>query len=85
MRKELPIVSAPKDGRKITVVWIDDNDQRNESIGQFRSLSQLQLAGGDWDETDTGWWVYLSSRIQQKVDPIAWIKEIEGDDQDENE
>ncbi len=30
MRKELPIATAPKDGRKITVVWTDDDDQRNE-------------------------------------------------------
>lgn len=83
MRKELPIASAPKDARKITVVWMDDDDQRNESIGQFRSLSQLQAVGGDWDETDTGWWVYVNSRTQQKVDPIAWISETEGDDPDE--
>lgn len=83
MRKEMPIASAPKDGRKITVVWLDDDDQRNESIGQFRSLSQLQAAGGDWDETDTGWWVYVNSRTQQKVDPVGWISETDDDDPDE--
>ena len=58
MRKELPITTAPKDGRKVTVVWIDDDDQRNESVGQYRSLDKLKAGGGDWDETDTGWWIF---------------------------
>ncbi len=84
MRKELPIASAPKDGRKITVVWTDDDDQRNESIAQYRSLDQLRAGGGQWDEADTGWWTFIDSRTQRKIDPTAWISETEGDGDDED-
>ncbi len=84
MRKELPIETAPKNGQKITVIWTDDEDQRNESIAQYRTLEQLRAGGGQWDETDTGWWTFIDSRTQRKIEPIAWISEVEGDD-DENE
>lgn len=85
MRKELPIATAPKDGRKVTVVWIDDDDQRNESVGQYRSLDKLQAGGGDWDETDTGWWIFTDSKTQQKVEPTTWISETDdGDDDNED-
>ncbi len=84
MRKELPINTAPRDGRKITVVWTDEDDQRNESIAQYRTLEQLQAGGGQWDETDTGWWTFTDSKTQRKIDPIAWISvSDDGEDNDE--
>ena len=83
MRKEMSIDTAPKDGSKITVIWMDDDDQRNESIAQYRSLERLRASGGDWDETDTGWWIFIDSNTQQKIDPVAWISETESGDEDE--
>ncbi|KAB2731290.1 hypothetical protein [Brucella intermedia] len=80
MRKELPIATAPKDGRKITVVWTDDDDQRNESIAQYRTLAQLQAGGGQWDEADTGWWTFSDSKTQRKIEPTAWISETDDDE-----
>ncbi len=85
MRKELPIETAPKDGRKITVVWLDDEYQRNESLAQYRSLEQLNAGGGQWDETDTGWWVFTDSKTQRKIDPIGWISETDSDDDSEDD
>ncbi len=82
MHKELPIATAPKDGRKITVVWTDEDDQRNESIAQYRTLAQLQAGGGQWDETDTGWWTFTDSKTQRKIEPIAWISGMDDSDED---
>lgn len=84
MRKELPIDTAPKDGSKITVIWTDDDDQRNESIAQYRALDRLKAGGGDWDESDTGWWTFIDSTTQRKIAPVAWISETAGDDEDED-
>ncbi|PWL17468.1 hypothetical protein DKP76_11895 [Falsochrobactrum shanghaiense] len=81
MRKELPIDTAPRDGSKITVIWMDEDDQRNESIAQYRSLERLRASGGDWDETDAGWWVFIDSKRQQKIDPILWVSETEDDEE----
>lgn len=83
MRKELPINTAPKDGRKITVLWTDEDDQQNESVAQYRALDRLKAGGGDWDESDTGWWTFTDSRTQKKIDPTAWISEDGSDDEDE--
>ena len=82
MLKERPIETAPKDGRKISVVWLDDDDQRNESIAHYRALDQLKATGGDWDEADAGWWTFTDSRTQRKIDPIAWLYETD-DEEDE--
>jgi len=71
---------SPKDGRKITVVWTDDDDQRNESIAQYRTLAQLQAGGGEWDEADTGWWTFTDSKTQRKIEPTAWISETDDDE-----
>lgn len=81
MRKELPIDTAPRDGSKITVIWMDEDDQRNESIAQYRSLERLRASGGDWDETDAGWWVFIDSKTQQKIDPILWVSETEDNEE----
>ncbi|MFC4625921.1 hypothetical protein ACFO1V_12000 [Daeguia caeni] len=84
MRKEMPIDSAPMDGSKITVVWTDDDDQRNESIAQYRALDRLRASGGQWDENDAGWWTFIDSRTQRRIEPTAWIVETDDGD-DEND
>lgn len=84
MRKELPIETAPKDGRKITVIWIDDDDQRNESIAQYRTLEQLRAGGGQWDEADTGWGAFTDNKTQRKIEPTAWIRETDDDESQED-
>ena len=78
-----PIGSAPKDGRKITVYWVDEDGQENESIAQYRSLDRLKTGGGDWDENDTGWWIFTDSRTQKRVEPDAWLDENALGDEDE--
>lgn len=80
MRKEMPIASAPKDGSKVSVIWIDEDDQRNESIAQYRDPDRLKLTGGQWDESDAGWWTFIDSKTQRKIEPIAWVVETEDDD-----
>ncbi|MBN9045912.1 MAG: hypothetical protein J0H18_09610 [Rhizobiales bacterium] len=84
MRKELPIASAPKDGSKITVVWTDEDGRRNESIAQYRSLDRLKAGGGQWDESDTGWWTFTDSTTQRKIEPTAWISGADDDADDNN-
>ncbi|RCS24615.1 hypothetical protein DUT91_03730 [Phyllobacterium salinisoli] len=83
MRKKLPISTAPMNGTKITVLWTDNDDQENESVARYHSLAQLKAGGGDWDEADTGWWIFTDSRTQKKIDPTAWFSEE--DDQDEED
>ena len=68
-----PITTAPRDGRKITVLWTDRDGQENESIAQYRSLEQLKLAGGDWDNGDAGWWAYVDSDTQKRIEPSGWL------------
>lgn len=84
MRREAPISTAPKDGRKITVLWTDDDDKQNESIAQYRDLQKLRLSGGDWDENDSGWWTFTDSKTQKKIEPTAWISEDGNDDEDDD-
>ena len=47
MAEPKPIETAPKDGRKVTVLWTDRDGQENETIAQYRSLDRLKLTGGD--------------------------------------
>ncbi|MBX3582794.1 MAG: hypothetical protein KF810_12935 [Rhizobiaceae bacterium] len=67
-----PIDTAPKDGSKVTVLWTDRDGQENETIAQYRSLDRLKAGGGDWDESDTGWWAYLDSDTQKRIEPHGW-------------
>ena len=75
-----PIAAAPKDGRKITVYWTDRDGQENESIAQYRSAEKLQAAG-DFDESDVGWWAYVDSDTQKRIEPHSWA--TPGDDEEE--
>ena len=67
------ITTAPMDGRKVTVLWTDADGQENESIAQFRSLDRLRAIGGEWDESDAGWWAFVDGSTQKKIDPHSWV------------
>lgn len=73
------IDTAPKDGRKIQVYWTDADGQENESIAQYRSLERLKAAGGEWDESDAGWWAFVDSDTQKRITPHSWISGEEED------
>ena len=67
-----PIETAPRDGRKVTVHWTDRDGQENTSIGQYRAAERLRAAGGEWDESDEGWWAYVDSDTQKRIEPHSW-------------
>ncbi|MCV3239334.1 hypothetical protein [Mesorhizobium sp. ZC-5] len=79
MAARKPIDTAPKDGRKVQVYWIDADGQENESIAQYRSLERLKAAGGEWDESDAGWWAFVDSDTQKRITPHSWTS---GDEED---
>ncbi|MCB1465613.1 MAG: hypothetical protein KDK08_00305 [Rhizobiaceae bacterium] len=76
-----PIATAPKDGTKITVHWTDRDGVENTSIAQYRAPEHLK-AFADWNEGDVGWWAYIESDIQQRIDPHSWSSrdEVEEDE-----
>ena len=76
-----PISTAPTDGRKITVFWTDRDGQENESVAHHRSLERLRAAGGDWDESDSGWWAYIDSDTQKRIEPHSWLSGPANDDE----
>ena len=80
-----PIATAPKDGRKITVLWTDRDGQENESIAQYRSVNRLTAMGGDWDESDAGWWAYVDGDTQKRIQPHGWAAPDDGEDKDDGE
>jgi hypothetical protein len=67
MAARKPIETAPKDGSKVTIYWKDSDGVMNESIAQYR---------------DDGWWTYIDSHTQKKVEPTSW-RPPSGDDDDE--
>lgn len=77
MSSRQPISTAPRDGTKVTVYWTDRDGQENESIARYRSLDRLKAAGGDWDETDEGWWAFIDGSTQKRIDPHEWSAEPE--------
>lgn len=81
MTTKRPIATAPKDGSKVTVYWTDRDGQENESIAQFRSLDRLKAAGGQWDDSDTGWWAYVDSDTQKRIEPYAWSSGADDDEE----
>lgn len=82
MSAKLPIATAPKDGSKVMVYWTDRDGQENESLAQYRSLDRLKAAGGQWDDSDEGWWAYVDSDTQKRISPHSWSKPG-GDDEEE--
>lgn len=79
MSSRQPISTAPRDGSKVTVYWKDRDDQENESIAQYRSLDRLKGAGGDWDETDAGWWAFIDGSTQKRIEPHEWAPKPDDD------
>lgn len=77
-----PIDTAPRDGSKVTVLWTDRDGQENRSIAQYRSLERLKPTGGDWDETDAGWWAFVDSDTQIRVEPHGWRPAGEAEDEE---
>jgi hypothetical protein len=75
-----PIATAPKDGSKVRVTWTDAVGQENESIARYRSLERLKAAGGEWDETDAGWWAFTDSDTLKRIEPHSWISGDEEED-----
>ena len=65
MAERKPIATAPTDGSKVTVMWKDSDGVVNESVGQYR---------------DGGWWVYIDSTTQKKVQPTSWRPAASDDD-----
>ena len=80
MAVKQPIETAPKDGSKVKVYWTELLGQENESVARFRSLKSLRKSGGEWDETDAGWWTFVDSDTQKRIDPHAWST---GEEEDE--
>ncbi|WP_420959512.1 hypothetical protein [Brucella sp. IR073] len=83
MRRKLPIATAPANGTKVTVIWTDEDGRENESVARYHTLEQLKAGGGDWDEADTGWWTFIDSRTQKKIDPTAWVSDNAADENEE--
>lgn len=83
MRQQHPINTAPKDGRSVTVLWTDFDGKNNESPARYRNLDQLKKAGGDWNESDSGWWTFIDSTTQKKIEPTAWIENPEDEAEDD--
>ncbi|TKT74211.1 hypothetical protein [Aquamicrobium sp. LC103] len=77
-----PITTAPRDGSKITVYWTDKDGQENESIAQYRSLEQLKNSGGEWDESDAGWWTFIDGDTQQRIEPHSWNPHPDEEDEE---
>lgn len=74
MSEHQPISTAPRNGSKVIVYWTDADGQENESIAQYRSLERLKASGGDWDETDAGWWAFIDGNTQKRIEPHSWSK-----------
>ncbi|MGH6860184.1 MAG: hypothetical protein ACRECY_08010 [Phyllobacterium sp.] len=85
MGRKQPISTAPKDGSKIQIFWNDEDGQENQSIGQYRSLERLKATGGQWDETDAGWWIFTDSSTQKKVSPTSWEPAAKADEESEED
>jgi hypothetical protein len=71
-----PIASAPKDGSKVTVHWTDRDGVENTSIAQYRA------PGGPWEAVDAGWWAYIDSDTQKRVEPHSWSSPADEESED---
>lgn len=80
MAQARPMATAPRDGTKVRVLWTDRDGQENESLGQYRDPSRLTGAGGQWDDGDAGWWVFVDGETQKRVQPHGWLSATDGDE-----
>ena len=67
-----PIATAPQDGSTVMVRWTDADGQENESLARYRSLERLRAGGGDWVDSDAGWWVFVDGDTLKRVVPHSW-------------
>ncbi len=81
MPERRPIDTAPRDGSKVRVFWTNADGEESESIARYRSLDNLKRAGGEWDDADTGWWIFADGSTQRRIEPTAWASA--SDDEDE--
>jgi hypothetical protein len=72
MNPARPIASAPMDGSTVMVHWTDAAGQENQSLARYRSREQLRAAGGDWDESDVGWWIFVDGDTRKRIEPHSW-------------
>lgn len=75
MAKRRPIETAPRDGSQVRVFWTNEDGEESESIARYRALDRLKLAGGYWDDADTGWWTFVDSKTQIRIEPNDWKPE----------
>jgi hypothetical protein len=81
MPERRPIDTAPRDGSKVRVFWTNADGEESESIARYRSLDNLKRAGGEWDDADSGWWIFTDGSTQRRIEPTAWVSA--SDDEDE--
>ena len=55
--------TAPRDGTAVTVQWRDREGVENVSLARYRS----------GDPSEAGWWVFVDSDTQKRVEPHGWI------------
>lgn len=71
-----PIATAPKDESEI-IVGFDIADTWIVRSAWYRSAELIVHLGGEWDETDIGWWSYKNSVTQEKLEgiyePTHWL------------
>lgn len=68
-----PIETAPRDGRKVTVQWRGRDGVESSSLAQYRD--------GAGDPTDAGWWVFVDSETQKRVQPHSWTGPEDAEDE----
>lgn len=66
-----PISTAPTDGTKVTVQWRDRDGVENSSVAQFRSSA---------DPADSGWWTFVDSDTQKRIQPHSWSGPADDED-----
>ncbi|QPC86332.1 hypothetical protein GA830_05950 [Mesorhizobium sp. NBSH29] len=81
MSKRQSMDTAPTDGRKVRVFWTDFDGQENLSWAHYRSLPQLQRAGGDWEASHAGWWTFVDSDTQKRIEPQGWVSATDDDEE----
>lgn len=80
MLKRRPIETAPRDGSRVRVFWTNEDGEESESIARYHSVDRLRRAGGDWEEADEGWWIFVNGHTQRRVEPTAWVTADEEED-----
>lgn len=78
------IEKEKKEGSKINVIWIDDEEKRKEQIEKYRKIEKLRDGGGKWEEEDKGWWKLKEKKKKRKIEKKEWIREKEDEERKED-